>query len=85
MCYVCSECTARLVNSLASYHIGRAYLLQHEGIIQLLYHQCRMETSDTPTRQHCLGALQKFSLRRLPQSKMIAAGNKIMLSCHIII
>ena len=32
------------------------------------------QAEDTAARQHALGALQKFSLRRVPQSHMIQVG-----------
>ena len=64
--YVC-----RLVNHLASEIAGRSYLLQHQNVLPLLIDALRDEHEDTITRQNVLGALNKFSLRRKPQTVMI--------------
>jgi|EP00505_MAST-04D_sp_SCG-Rhode-Island_P004604 LisH domain-containing protein ARMC9 len=65
------EYCCRLVNHLASEVAGRSYLLQHGNLLPLLIEVLRLETEDSITRQNALGALQKFSLRRKPQSVMI--------------
>ena len=64
--YIC-----RLVNHLASEVAGRSYLLQHQHVLPLLIDALRNEVEDSITRQNALGALQKFSLRRKPQTVMI--------------
>lgn len=70
------EATTRLINSLASYALGRSYLLLHPRLLGLLYDilQAEPASDDTFIRQNALGALQKFSLRRYPQSAMIQIG-----------
>jgi len=69
------EYTARLVNTMATEVAGRGYLLDRGGIISILLDVLKAEGSkDTIMRQNVLGALQKFSLRRHPQSEMIQIG-----------
>ena len=69
------EYTARLVNTMATEVTGRSYLLGRGGIIAVLLDVLKAEGSkDTMMRQNVLGALQKFSLRRQPQSEMIQIG-----------
>ena len=65
------EYSCRLVNHLASEIAGRSYLLQHQNVLPLLINALRDEQQDSITRQNALGALQKFSLRRKPQTVMI--------------
>ena len=61
----------KLVNSLSNYTIGKNYLLSKNSIIEDIVKCMISENSDTPLRQNCLGALQKFSLRKEPQNKLI--------------
>ena len=68
------ESSARLVNAMASESAGRSYMLNNPYVIQWLISLMKHETSDSITRQNALGALQKFSLRRLPQTIMIDKG-----------
>lgn len=59
------------INALASECLGRTYLLQREDLIESLVNLLQNETEDTTLRQNTLGTLQKFSLRKKPQSVMI--------------
>ena len=59
------------VNALASECLGRSYLLQKQDLVQKLVHILQTEPGDTNLRQCVLGTLQKFSLRRKPQTIMI--------------
>ena len=61
----------KLVNSLANYTIGKNYLLSKNSLINDIFKLMIAEKSDTPLRQNCLGALQKFSLRSEAQNKLI--------------
>ncbi len=61
----------KLVNSLANYNIGKNYLLSKSNIIDDIFKCMISENIDTPLRQNCLGALQKFSLRNEAQNKLI--------------
>ena len=61
----------KLVNSLANYTIGKNYLLSKNSIINDIFKLMITENTDTPLRQNCLGALQKFSLRNESQNKLI--------------
>ncbi len=59
------------INALASECLGRTYLLQKQDLVQVLVSLLNQEEGDTNLRQNALGTLQKFSLRRRPQSIMI--------------
>jgi hypothetical protein len=59
------------INALASECLGRTYLLQKPDLVEVLVRVLHSETSDTSLRQNALGTLQKFSLRRRPQTIMI--------------
>ena len=61
----------KLVNSLSNYTIGKNYLLSKNSLINDIFKLMITEKSDTPLRQNCLGALQKFSLRSEAQNKLI--------------
>ena len=61
----------RLVNCLASECAGRTYLLNQRGLVSLLSNILKREPTDNALRQNVLGALQKFSLRHVPQNTMI--------------
>mmetsp|Transcript_40225 Transcript_40225/g.79063 ORF Transcript_40225/g.79063 Transcript_40225/m.79063 type:complete len:779 (+) Transcript_40225:51-2387(+) len=65
------ESGVRLLNALASYRSGRQYLLQQPSLLPMLLQLAKRQQNDNATRQQCIGALQKFSLRRAPQSVMI--------------
>lgn len=65
------EYTMTFVNALASECLGRSYLLQKQDLVAELVKILHSETTDTNLRQCVLGTLQKFSLRRKPQSIMI--------------
>ena len=43
-------------------------------IVPLLVAIIRGQSSDSPVRKNALGALQKFSLRAMPQAQMLKAG-----------
>ena len=69
------EYAARLVNTMASESAGRTYLLSSPETIAALVDVLFAEQgADSETRQNCLGALQKFSLRRAAQARMIQLG-----------
>lgn len=74
------ELAARLLNTIASECVGRTYLLEAPNIIERLVEQLHAEKSDTITRQHCLGTLQKFSLRSRPQA---GRDTNTILGCHV--
>lgn len=59
------------VNALSSECLGRSYLLQKGDLVAELVRCLRAEEGDTNLRQCVLGTLQKFSLRRKPQTIMI--------------
>jgi hypothetical protein len=59
------------INALASECLGRTYLLQKPDLVDVLVRILHSEASDTSLRQNALGTLQKFSLRRRPQTVMI--------------
>ena len=61
----------KLVNSLANYTIGKNYLLSNNSIIDDIFKCMISDNTDSPLRQNCLGALQKFSLRNETQNKLI--------------
>ena len=63
-----------LINVLASESIGSSYLIKDEGITPMLINLLMMEKGDSNLRQNALGALQKFSLHRKPQTMMIENG-----------
>lgn len=65
------EYTMTFVNALASECLGRGYLLQKPDLVEVLVRMLHQEKGDTDLRQCALGALQKFSLRRRPQTIMI--------------
>jgi LisH domain-containing protein ARMC9 len=59
------------INALASECLGRGYLLQKTDLVEVLVRILHNEEGDTILRQNALGTLQKFSLRRRPQTLMI--------------
>lgn len=65
------EYTMTFVNALASECLGRGYLLQKQNLVEVLVKILHKEEGDTNLRQCALGTLQKFSLRRRPQTIMI--------------
>ena len=65
------EYTMTFVNALASECLGRSYLLQKPDLVEVLVNMLHQEQGDTNLRQCALGTLQKFSLRRRPQTIMI--------------
>ncbi|KNC53273.1 LisH domain-containing protein ARMC9 [Thecamonas trahens ATCC 50062] len=65
------EYAARLVDFVASEAAGREYLLSTAECVEVLAQVMFAEPDDNLTRQHALGALQKISIRRTPQSRMI--------------
>ena len=65
------EYTMTFVNALASECLGRGYLLQKPDLVEVLVRILHKEEGDTILRQNALGTLQKFSLRRRPQTIMI--------------
>ncbi len=60
-----------LINVIASEALGAAYLIKSPELTLLLIQVLKSEQSDTNLRQNALGALQKFSLHRTPQTVMI--------------
>jgi len=65
------EETTKLLNVISTSALGRDYILNKETVINDLHKVMISEESDTPIRQNCLGSLQKFSLRPIPQKKLI--------------
>jgi len=59
------------INALGNECLGRSYLLQKGDLVETLVKILKDEQGDTHLRQNALGALQKFSLRRKPQTIMI--------------
>lgn len=68
------EQAARLLNHVASFAAGRAYLISKSDIVMRLAAVLTAEDRDSPLRQNILGTLQKLSLRRAPQLEMIDRG-----------
>ena len=60
-----------LMNALASECLGRSYLLTKPNLVEVLVRILHEEEGDTNLRRNALGTLQKFSLRKKPQSIMI--------------
>ena len=60
-----------LINVLASESIGSSYLIKDEKLTPMLIKLLAQEKGDSNLRQNALGALQKFSLHRKPQTMMI--------------
>lgn len=56
---------------MASESIGSNYLIKDEKLTPLLIQLLKLEKGDSNLRQNALGALQKFSLHRKPQTVMI--------------
>ena len=65
------EYTMTFINALGNECLGRSYLLQKQDLVETLVKILKEEQGDTHLRQNALGALQKFSLRRKPQTIMI--------------
>ena len=68
------ESICRLLNTIATDSNGRIYLLQQANVIKVLFAVLKTEPGDTASRQNALGVLQKFSLRRSPQTQLIQIG-----------
>ncbi|XP_065842668.1 lisH domain-containing protein ARMC9-like [Oscarella lobularis] len=68
------EYTARLYNTVASLHKGRAYLCQYPDLLLLLNEVLVTEKGDSLARRNVLGCMQKLSLSRRLQSIMIEQG-----------
>ena len=67
----------KLLNQIASLIKGRNYLLMRENSNQMVEDivNCMMnEKEDSELRQNCLGTIQKFTLRIIPQNKLIELG-----------
>ena len=62
------------LNVLASESSGAGYLVKSEELVRNLLTMMKSEKGDTNLRQNTLGALQKFSLHRTPQTIMINGG-----------
>ena len=60
-----------LMNALASECLGRSYLLMKPDLVETLVRILNREEGDSNLRRNALGTLQKFSLRKKPQSVMI--------------
>ncbi|KFP73111.1 LisH domain-containing protein ARMC9, partial [Acanthisitta chloris] len=65
---------ARLINAFASLAKGRVYLSENLTLLQMLEERLKAEDKESLTWENVLGALQKFSLRRVLQSAMIKDG-----------
>ena len=65
------EETVKLLNVISTSALGRDYILNRDTIIEELNKIMINEENDTNIRQNCLGILQKFTLRPIPQKKMI--------------
>ena len=61
----------KLVNSLANFNIGKNYLLSKNNLIEDIVKCMIAEKKETEFRQNCIGAIQKFTLRKEPQDKLI--------------
>ena len=61
----------KLVNGLANYIRGKNYLLCKNTLIEDIVKCMIAEKTDTELRQNCLGTIQKFTLRKNPQNKLI--------------
>ena len=70
------ETTLRLLNVISSFAIGRTYLLKldHSKLISLLSDILTTSINDDAIRMNSMGCLQKLSLRRELQDKMIDKG-----------
>lgn len=68
------EQALRLINVFASEPAGRSYLIAQTELVTRLCTLLALESEDSVSRQNCLGALQKLSLRRAPQNDMIDSG-----------
>ena len=67
----------KLLNQIASLIKGRNYLLMRDNSNQMIEDivKCMMnEKEDSELRQNCLGTIQKFTLRIIPQNKLIELG-----------
>ncbi|XP_061634199.1 lisH domain-containing protein ARMC9 isoform X5 [Phyllopteryx taeniolatus] len=62
---------ARLINTFASFAVGRGYLSKIHLLLKLLMKTLRKEEKDTLTRENVLVALQKLSLVRNQQTAMV--------------
>ncbi|XP_061539252.1 lisH domain-containing protein ARMC9 isoform X4 [Phycodurus eques] len=62
---------ARLINTFASFAVGRGYLSKIHLLLKLLMKTIRKEEKDTLTRENVLVALQKLSLVRNQQTAMV--------------
>lgn len=65
------EYTMMLVETLVTESIGKSYILKQEGLIQKIIEFLKRENGETTLRQYSLGTLQKISLGRPAQAKMI--------------
>ncbi|PRP80645.1 hypothetical protein PROFUN_10700 [Planoprotostelium fungivorum] len=64
---------AGLINLIASHHAGRSYLMtKGDEIITLLHRTVTTIQNDTAEKQQALSSIQKLSLRRRAQDKMIS-------------
>ena len=82
------EQTVRLLNCMSSYALGRSYLLRFRGagLVGLLYGVLVSAGGvDSPSRQHALGALQKFSLSRPAQTLMVRLGVMQWCVTHVLL
>ena len=68
------EYSVCLINVIASESMGAGYLIKSDDLTYLLMNVLQSEKGDTNLRQNALGALQKFSLHRKPQTIMIEGG-----------
>ena len=61
----------KLVNCLAGLYKGRNYLLSKANLVEDIVKCMINEKTDTELRRNCLGTIQKFTLRSVPQNKLI--------------
>eukprot|EP00051_Salpingoeca_urceolata_P015823 m.207063 g.207063 ORF g.207063 m.207063 type:complete len:831 (-) comp18511_c0_seq4:168-2660(-) len=71
---VVREYLTRLYNCMASLSRCRGFMMENPELVERLHKVLVSEPGDTTTRQNVLGILQKLSLRRTAQSKMIQLG-----------
>ncbi|MCQ2819755.1 MAG: hypothetical protein MJ252_21025 [archaeon] len=63
--------TMKLMNYIAALARGRSYLLTKVSIIDDIVNVMKAESTDSELRQNCLGTIQKFTLRSVPQNRLI--------------
>ncbi|XP_043196304.1 lisH domain-containing protein ARMC9-like [Amphibalanus amphitrite] len=72
--HVVQQSWARLLNCMASFGAGRTYLCGHQPLLDTLLKVLQYQKLDAVTLDMVLATLQKLSLRRAAQSRMIEWG-----------